>query len=78
MSTITQSPENYTYDSGEGQGRAVVLAHEQPLQDDLVEFGICPPGQEAVQLKIEANISLTTIACDVQGNRDVGTTKLYV
>ncbi len=44
-----------TYQSGQRKWGPVVLAHKQALQDDLVELGIGPSCQEAIQLKCNNN-----------------------
>lgn len=40
----------HTYQTGDGDGRPVASAHEEPPQDNLVEGGIRTTGQEPVQL----------------------------
>lgn len=39
-----------TYQAGDGKGRPVGSAHEEPPQDNLVEGSIGATGQEPVQL----------------------------
>ena len=43
-------------DAGKGHGRAVDLAHHQAAQDDLVELGVGPAGEESVELDQEGQI----------------------
>ena len=42
--------------AAQGDGRAVGLAHEEPLQDHGVEVALGPANQEAVQLRAHAQI----------------------
>jgi len=57
---VTSRFLHVTYQTGNGQWWAVVFAHKQPLQDDLVELGIGPSGQEAVKLHQEPQINIIT------------------
>ena len=41
---------HFTGQSSKGNRWSVNLGHEEPLQDDLVKLGICPPCQVSVQL----------------------------
>jgi len=41
---------------GEREGGAVDVALEQPLKHSLVEFGVSPPGKEAVKLHEKAEV----------------------
>merc|ERR1719350_2557753 len=45
----------------DGEGRAVDLAHEEPPQDDLVELGLGPPGQEPVELDEEPQVDILAL-----------------
>ena len=47
--------------SGDGERRPVDLGHEESPQDDLVELGIRPPGQEPVQLHQESQVDVLAL-----------------
>ena len=46
---------------GDGEGRTVDLAHEEPPQDDLVELGLGPPGQEPVELDEQPQVDVLAL-----------------
>ena len=46
---------------GDGERRTVDLAHEESLEDDLVELGIRPPSQEPVQLNEQPQVDVLAL-----------------
>ena len=50
-----------TSQAGNGERRAVNLAHEQPSEDDLVELGLGPSGQEPVQLDQQPQVDVLAL-----------------
>ena len=50
--------------AAQGDGRAVGLAHEEPLEDDGIKVALGPPDQETVQLHSSiAQTQIKTLAC---------------
>ena len=47
--------------SGDGERRPVDLGHEESPQDDLVELGLGPPGQEPVQLHQQSQVDVLAL-----------------
>ena len=47
--------------TGDGEGRAVDLAHKEPPQDDLVELGLGPPSQKPVQLDQQPQVDILAL-----------------
>jgi len=52
---------HHARDAGNGHGRSVHAAHVQPLQDNLVELGVGPAGQEPVEFDQEAQVDVLTL-----------------
>jgi len=50
-----------TSQAGDGVRRAVDLAHEQPSENDLVELGLGPSGQEPVQLDQQPQVDVLAL-----------------
>merc|ERR1719245_206565 len=47
--------------TGDGERRTVDLAHEEPLQDDLVELGLGSSGQEPVELHQQSQVDVLAL-----------------
>ena len=62
----------FTYNSSKGQRSTIILAHEEPLQDYFVEFGISPPGQEPVKLQTEPHTTLEDKIAICLKENDIG------
>ena len=46
---------------GDGERRTVDLAHEESLEDDPVELGLRPPGQEPIQLHQQPQVDVLAL-----------------
>ena len=60
-SVLTSRHLHLTDQTGDGDGRPVGSAHEEPPQDDLVEGSIRAAGQEPVQLDQEPQIDILAL-----------------